>query len=115
MMRKGAVSRVCHQPRWHSDTAWRAVSALPILPFKVYVFLADTTHIMAEQIGYYLRLLLATWQQGNAERTVRARPLWVELGPGVMSAESRTSPTQVSKGATSQHGAIYSIKIFSRT
>lgn len=40
------------------------MAELPILPLKTDALIADTTHMSAEEMGVYVRLLIAMWRHG---------------------------------------------------
>jgi hypothetical protein len=60
-----------------------AVSALPILPFKVDTFLADTTHMSAEQVGSGFDSVAACRRRKDLPsieaNTTRAKPYAIAL------------------------------------
>lgn len=41
------------------------MAELPIMPFKTDAFLADTSHMSAEELGAYTRVLLVMWRHGG--------------------------------------------------
>jgi uncharacterized protein YdaU (DUF1376 family) len=41
------------------------MAELPILPLKTDALIADTTHMSAEEMGVYVRLLVAMWRHGG--------------------------------------------------
>ena len=40
------------------------MAELPILPLRTDALIADTTHMSAEEMGVYVRLLIAMWRHG---------------------------------------------------
>jgi len=40
------------------------MAELPVLPIKTDALIADTTHMSAEEMGVYVRLLIAMWRHG---------------------------------------------------
>jgi len=40
------------------------MAELPVLPLKTDALIADTTHMTAEEMGVYVRLLVAMWRHG---------------------------------------------------
>lgn len=40
------------------------MAELPIMPLKTDALIADTTHMSAEEMGVYMRLLVAMWRHG---------------------------------------------------
>ena len=40
------------------------MAELPVLPLKTDALIADTTHMSAEEMGVYVRLLVAMWRHG---------------------------------------------------
>lgn len=40
------------------------MAELPILPLKTDALIADTTHMSAEEMGSYCRILIAMWRHG---------------------------------------------------
>ena len=40
------------------------MAELPVLPLKTDALIADTTHMTAEEMGVYVRLLVAMWGHG---------------------------------------------------
>jgi len=41
------------------------MAELPVLPIKTDALIADTTHMSAEEMGVYVRLLIAMWRHGT--------------------------------------------------
>jgi len=40
------------------------MAELPVLPIKTDALISDTTHMTAEEMGVYVRLLVAMWRHG---------------------------------------------------
>jgi len=40
------------------------MAELPVMPLKTDALIADTTHMSAEEMGVYVRLLVAMWRHG---------------------------------------------------
>jgi uncharacterized protein YdaU (DUF1376 family) len=40
------------------------MAELPVMPLKTDALIADTTHMSAEEMGVYVRLLIAMWRHG---------------------------------------------------
>jgi len=41
------------------------MAQLPVLPIKTDALIADTTHMTPEEMGVYVRLLVAMWRHGS--------------------------------------------------
>jgi len=88
------------------------MAELPVLPIKTDALISDTTHMTAEEMGVYVRLLVAMWRHGarlpddpqelariggvSVRRWYRIRervmrPMTVHISEGLISQKRLTS------------------------